>query len=292
MEKQLNISPVNFNETNHTYHLAGKELQGVTALINRQLFPCKYDRVDEQTLAEAAEYGNTIHAQIEMADTFGEATHLQAVRDYRNLIKIAGLERLTNEYLVSDEQRVASSIDIVFTDFSLADIKTTSQLDKTYLSWQLSIYAYLFEKQNPELHVPALYAIWLPKPQYGLPKLVPIMRRSEKEITDLLQADTEGLQYSPDTVAIADDLSQELMEIRKLKQELELREAAARERVKAALIENAYNSIKTENFTISYTPAGTTQKFDSKRFRTENKELYKSYCAPVETAERLTIKYN
>lgn len=52
----------------------------------------------------------------------------------------------------------------------LCDIKTTAELDKEYLSWQLSYYEMAMGKEFERL-----YAIWLPKK--GLGELVEIERK-------------------------------------------------------------------------------------------------------------------
>ena len=105
------------------------------------------------------------------------------------------LTPLVNEYLVSDAMSYASSIDIIFDDLTLADIKTTSRLDMEYLSWQLSIYAHLFEMQNPGLKVPRLLAIWLPKPRYGRSMLVDVQRKPIEAIKVLLAWDKSLINH-------------------------------------------------------------------------------------------------
>lgn len=289
---ELKRSEVCFNEVAHTYTLKGRELQGITGMLKRQLFPDKYAWVGQEVLDRAADYGTGVHEAIEVADVFGGKAD-GIVKAYRELIASAGLERLENEYLVSDGERYASSIDIVFKDGSIADIKTTSSLDKEWLSWQLSVYAYLMEKQNPGLKVPKLYAIWLPREQYGQPKLMPVARKSREEVEALLKADAEGRQYDPEVgePVVSEELVRELVEINELKRELEEREKWAREALRGAIVARGLNGVKTETFTASYTPAGTTKRFDAKRFKAENGELYQSYMVPAESAERLTIKF-
>ncbi|MDE6257297.1 MAG: hypothetical protein K2M53_02825, partial [Muribaculaceae bacterium] len=166
---ELKQSGVVFNEVDHTYTFLGSLLSGVTSLLHRTLFAGKYKGISAEVLAKAAAYGHNIHEQIELVDTLGVESQTPAVQAYLQMKADLNLTTLANEYLVSDEQYIASSIDIVFDDLTLADIKTTSRLDMEYLSWQLSMYAYLFELQNPGLKVPRLLAIWLPKPQYGKP---------------------------------------------------------------------------------------------------------------------------
>lgn len=186
---ELKQSDVIFNEVDHTYTYLGSFLSGVTSLLHRTLFADKYKGISAEVLAKAAAYGHNIHEQIELVDTLGVESQTPAVQAYLQMKEELHLTTLANEYLVSDEQYIASSIDIVFDDLTLADIKTTSRLDMEYLSWQLSMYAYLFEMQNPGLKVPRLLAIWLPKPQYGKPNIIEVPRKSNDALKVLLAWD-------------------------------------------------------------------------------------------------------
>lgn len=183
---ELAKSQVVFNELDHTYMFNGKQLSGVTSMLSRTLFRDKYKGISKEVLAKAADYGHNIHEQIELVDSLGVTSDTPAVQDYLRMKNDLGVSTLASEYLVSDEDLIASSIDIVFNDLSLVDIKTTSKLDMEYLSWQLSIYAYLFERQNPSLKVPRLMAIWLPKPRYGRSMCVEVPRKSKETIEVLL----------------------------------------------------------------------------------------------------------
>lgn len=186
---ELKQSDVIFNEVDHTYTYLGSFLSGVTSLLHRTLFADKYKGISAEVLAKAAAYGHNIHEQIELVDTLGVESQTPAVQAYLQMKEELHLTTLANEYLVSDEQYIASSIDIVFDDLTLADIKTTSRLDMEYLSWQLSMYAYLFEMQNPGLKIPRLLAIWLPKPQYGKPNIIEVPRKSNDALKVLLAWD-------------------------------------------------------------------------------------------------------
>lgn len=186
---ELVKSAVVFDELEHSYSFLGIKLSGITSLLHRTLFADKYTGIAPEVLAKAAEYGHNIHEQIEIVDSLGVESDHPSVQDYCKMKQENNLTPLVNEYLVSDEVAYASSIDIVFDDYTLADIKTTSRLDMEYLSWQLSIYAYLFEMQNPGLKVPRLLAIWLPKPRYGKSTLVEVPRKSKDAIKVLLAWD-------------------------------------------------------------------------------------------------------
>lgn len=176
MEKRQALveSPVKFDRASHEYTLNGHQLSGVTPIIS-WLFPETYRGIPKAVLDKAAEYGSMIHAKIEMADQMGVIT-CDPVEDYMALKDSKGLTTLCNEYLVSDEESVASSIDVVFDDDSLADVKTTSKVHVPLVTLQLSIYAWLYEGQNPGRKVNKLYCIWLPKPQYGSAEIIELER--------------------------------------------------------------------------------------------------------------------
>lgn len=191
-ELQLVRSEVVFNEVDHTYTYLGQRLSGVTSLLSRTIFRDKYSGISKEVLNKAAEYGHNIHEQIEIVDSMGVTSDTPAVLDYIRIRDENKLTPVANEYLISDEDYLASSIDIIYGDKSdlrkgveLCDVKTTSKLDMEYLSWQLSIYAWLFERQNPGLKVNRLLAMWLPKPRYGRSALVEVLRKP-KEAIDVL----------------------------------------------------------------------------------------------------------
>ena len=177
-KKNLINSPVVFNEEHHTYTLNGHDLSGVTPII-AWLFPDTYKGIPQSVLAQAAAHGTEVHKACEVYDSLDilpdDDNLKEVVYQYASVTKTLP-EVMCSEYLVSDEHRIASCIDKVFKDDSLADIKTTSKVHGLLVQLQLSIYAWLYEKQNPERKVPALYLIWLPKPQYGVPAVKQLER--------------------------------------------------------------------------------------------------------------------
>ncbi len=62
---------------------------------------------------------------------------------------------------------------------SLIDIKTTYNVDKEYLSWQLGLYNYALGEKAEKF-----YCIWLPKRKSG--ELIEIKIKSNKEIKEFL----------------------------------------------------------------------------------------------------------
>ena len=291
----LNQSPVIFNELDHTYTLDGKSLNGVTSILNRQLFADKYSGISDEVLNKAAEYGKGVHETIELYDSLGIGEDEDAVKSYIKLCQKEGLTRLDNEYLISDNDYVASSIDVVFDDCSLADIKTTSHLDEEYVSWQLSIYAYLFEMQNPDLQANRLLAIWLPKARYGKPKVVEVSRKPVSEVIRLIEADKAGQQYVPSVAAsteitIANDVVQEVIRIERELKELKDKQTELREGLLKQMQDHNIKSFKTDGLSLTRKLATTKTSLDSKMLQEKYPDIYNECLKTSEVKESLLIK--
>lgn len=186
----LSKCPVVFRQEDHSYTYKGKIFSGVTQMLSKTLFIDKYKDVPMAVLNKACEYGTSVHEGVELYVVSGGLMDdgSAEVRNFVKLMKESGLTLYASEYLVSDLQGIASSIDLVLTDEDdevvLADIKTTSGgLDKEYLSWQLSIYAYLFERQNGGIKVRALKGLWL---RHEDCELTDIQRKSDEEVYNLI----------------------------------------------------------------------------------------------------------
>ena len=291
----LNKSQVVFSELDHTYTLDGKSLSGVTSILNRQLFADKYSGISDEVLNKAAEYGKGIHESIELYDSLGIGEDEDAVKAYIKLCQKEGLTRLDNEYLISDNDYVASSIDVVFDDCSLADIKTTSHLDEEYVSWQLSIYAYLFEKQNPDLQANRLLAIWIPKARYGKPKVVEVSRKPVSEVIRLIEADKNGQQYIPSVatsteITIANEVIQEVIRIERELKELKDKQTELREGLLKQMQDHNIKSFKTDGLSLTRKLATTKTSLDSKMLQEKYPEIYNECLKTSEVKESLLIK--
>lgn len=291
----LNKSQVVFNELDHTYTLDGKSLSGVTSILNRQLFADKYSGISDEVLNKAAEYGKGIHESIELYDSLGIGEDEDAVKAYIKLCQKEGLTRLDNEYLISDNDYVASSIDVVFDDCSLADIKTTSHLDEEYVSWQLSIYAYLFEKQNPDLQANRLLAIWIPKARYGKPKVVEVSRKPVSEVIRLIEADKAGQQYVPSVassteITIANEVIQEVIRIERELKELKDKQTELREGLLKQMQDHNIKSFKTDGLSLTRKLTTTKTSLDSKMLQEKYPEIYNECLKTSEVKESLLIK--
>ncbi len=290
-------SPVLFDELNHTYTLDGKELSGVTSLLSRQLFSDKYAGIPDDVLAKAARYGSNVHERIELSDTFGCGENDDIVNAYRKLKTEHGLTTLANEYLVSDNDHIASSIDIVFESYDLCDIKTTSKLDEDYLMWQLSIYAYLFELQNPGKKAGKLYALWLPKPQYGSPMLKEVPRIDPETVKALIDADKHGKQFIPppaptttQSPAIKEQVIAQVVSLDRQLKALEAKKAELQAGLLALMKSAGIKSWKCEQLSLTVKNASTRISIDTALLKGKYPKAYQECAKLSQIKESLTIK--
>lgn len=286
----LNPSWVVFNEEEHTYTLNGKQLHGITGMLSRQLFADKYKDIPEYILKKAAERGTEVHKDCEFTDATGLEPQTTEGKNYRELRKDFNV--IANEYTVSDNEYFASNIDCVWEkdgEVILADIKTTSHLDEEYLSWQLSIYAYLFELQNPELRVSQLYGVWL---KGDKKQLVTINRRSTEEIIKLMDCEKNNETYlipQEENMLITRSAVDILIEAKEMADYYKKRYEDIQEQLLAAMKEHGVKSWDTEELKATYSPASESTTFDTKKFQEEHPELYKQYLKKSTRKETIRI---
>ena len=298
----LTKCPVEFDELAHTYTLDGKQLSGITGIIKDYLFPDMYKGVHERTLEAAAERGSSVHSQVQMIiNGFPPARTDRSVEAFFD--KMQGTEFIASEYLVSDLHHFASSIDIVDSRLNLYDIKTTDKLNREYLSWQLSIYAYLFELQNPTLKAGALYGCHL---RDGKANVIQVERINSEIIADFLCAAADNLPWSNPLERIDDTLLKDqatqlarLAEIEDYLADFKAR-AKAMEDEKAKLTEGLLDimeqrnvkTYKTDRLTLTRVDAHTSPKFDSTTFKRDYPQMYERYVkeSNVKRSLRIAIK--
>ena len=307
--KNMNLpeSPVVFEPEHHTYTLNGKSLSGVTAIV-KWLFPDTYAGIPEYVLNMAAGYGTLIHSKCELADSMGIVDD-PIVQDYQRIIKDAGLQVAFSEYLVSDEKAIASSIDKVFTDDSLGDIKTTSKVHEANVQVQLSIYAYLYELQTGR-KANKLYLIWLPKPQYGTP-IVKELARIPSEvcqyvvevysangdplnalavISQYLPANTEHKRVKgeiPDGVHTVVD---ELMMVKQQLDELTAKEKELKKQLLEAMQGVGEDTWSNDLIQITRKAAYEREGVDTKMLKADHPDIYEQYKKISKVSESLTYK--
>ena len=289
---RLNDCPVRFDAELHTYTAPdGRQLRGITGLLHEKLFPDTYKGVDAETLRRAADRGKAIHQMLEDWDEIGTYQDDDNLSAYIYVCNKSGLVHHCSEYLVSDLDMYASCIDKVYRvddgTCDIADIKTTYTLDKEYVSWQLSIYAYLLENENPHVKVRRLYAIHI---RDGKGKLVEVQRKDVEVVKELLYGG-DIPEYNPYTMPSKyRDMEDEIVRAAHLAKhytdrvnELKAQLLADMERVKASRWES-------DRVQIVRREGSRTKKFDAKKFEAEHADMYSEYVTDSVTKSSITIK--
>ena len=296
---ELTQSKVKFIAETHQYFNAdGVGLSGVTSIINKYIFPDKYKGVSEEVLQQAAERGTLIHTLCEEYATEGKVTMFMPDEVAGFIAATQGVKFIAAEYLVSDDEHVATMIDLVDTDLNLYDIKTTSTLDREYLGWQLSIEAALFEIQNPGKQVGKLVGVWL-RPDRC--EMVEVKRLPDKAVEALIIAHIEGAETFDNPLKQLDTTETEYVEklvdieraIINLETEAKKMKEARQQYTDFLLAEMQKRGVKTletDNIKLTVKAAYTQKKLDSTRLKADHKELCEKYEKQIQVKESLIVK--
>ena len=282
---ELKQSDVIFNPEDHTYFLNGKQLSGITSLLERQLFPDTYAGISEEILMQAAEYGKSVHESIEDFDMEWTNDGTQEVQDYISLCTEHSLIHEASEYLISDNSNYASMLDKVYrvdeTTFDIGDIKTYGVMTADKLEkakWQTSTYAYLFELQNKKAKVRNLFILHIRNKQKKdgsfdhISAYIPVQRIPNEIVKELLLADSKGEQFN-NPYAIPGDIAAQESIIRKLiqaKNDAETRLNSIKARILSLMEAQDIKTWATETMRITRKLPTTRSSFSLADFKEAN----------------------
>lgn len=142
-------------DESHQYLVDGVIVPSITSLC-KQLLGDRYPGVPKETLRKAADRGTAIHEAVEKYCKTGLITCDEAF-GFRTVVTVYGISVLDNEVpvILFDEGKpiAAGRLDLVIRRggrLGLADIKSTSKLDKEYLALQLHLYLLAYEQSYGE----------------------------------------------------------------------------------------------------------------------------------------------
>lgn len=179
-----------YDDASHTYLVDGIIVRSVTQLLQMK-FGGKYDGIDAGVLKAAADRGTAIHKAIEEYCKTGRNEDVPEVRDFKFLQHQYNFLVIGNEMPIILDfagETYAGRLDLILNlnpadpCYAVADIKTTSTLDKDYLGHQLNLYRMGVE-QCYDIVPQELYGIHL---KDGKRKMVKIPIRSEKWLAESL----------------------------------------------------------------------------------------------------------
>lgn len=291
---------IKFRESDHTYWLGGKQLISVTQLMKKHGLSADYSAVKADVLNAKAERGSLIHKEIEEyinCDAEGFTDELDA---FKTLMRERQITPTESEVIVHDDL-VAGTIDVIGRCPSgriIADVKTTSTLHRDALSWQLSIYEYLFKQAHPGANISALYGIHL---NGSSGKLVEIERKPPEELERLFECERNGELFIPKTTALTISKSElaYLADVERrisdLKKQIDVYTKAyddVKEDLKSRMKEQGVKSYEDDMLKITYTEPYTREGVDAAKLKADKPEIYAAYkkVTNVKDSVKITLR--
>lgn len=223
-----------------------------------------YDGVPSEALRAKAERGTMIHKEIEQYIKCGELGFTTELYRFIDHININNIKPIASEEMVYNDV-VAGTIDLVFYDGTIADIKTTASLHKEAVSWQLSIYSYLYASMHGS------------SPEKG--EAYHFNADGELKVVDI--------PLKP--VAEVESL---IKQIEEQKKAAEAQATELREALMAAMEANGVTSFENERIKLTYVAPTTRTAIDSARLKKELPDVAKAYTktSNVKASLRITLK--
>lgn len=300
-----------YDDVSHSYLLNGQKLlQGATTLLAKHNLMPDYSSIPAKVLDNAAKKGTALHKRIEDYDNQVNLFADEFIDGYIKICREHGLKFLCNELLVSDEELVASMIDGVYEGsyddtVILVDYKSTSKIHWRALSWQLSLYKVLFERQFPGTKVEALYVLWLDKQTESVKGLYPVDEIPDSEVDAMLDCERRGETYvdlnaTPDLGEIlAPEEEKELLEnayqIADLENALKMLKEASesiREKLLKYMDSKNLDKIEVPGGTFTRKKAYTQTRIDSNKVKELYPAIYERVARDVKIKASLSYKSN
>lgn len=301
-------SGVDYNVADHTYHLNGKKLDGITDTLINLAYPKSdtYATVSDEMMNHAAERGTKCHEAVGNLYTVGlPSTGFEEITDKaRELLESQSLTPIRFEYVVTDFKHYASPIDIVCVndkgEICIVDMKFTYKLHYPQVELQTSIYKRFFTLVNPKLKAKHLYVLWihtsdaLDVRECGIYELEPV---DDTFLDDLIDCNINDKpfnisKYYGELPAKVAEVEKRLVTLQKLIKE----KTEEMNNIKDILFDTMQKCNAKHYTTLHLQLTRVTPKprvtFDSKKFKEEHENLYNEYIrtSEVKPSVRITIK--
>ena len=284
MIKGLNYkSQAVFDEEKHKYYLDGRELISTTQLMKKHNLGADYSSVNEELLTKSASYGTLIHKELELFIKKDEVSFTQEVENFEMWIKENQLENnmVASELMVNNDL-VAGTIDLIYEEneeLVIADFKTTSQVHKEAVSWQLSIYRELLGmeiKKGVCFHLKG-----------GLFEVIDIPLKTKEEVERLFDAERKGEIYKPfdlipsDSVEALMNFQMQLMAMDEAKKKIESQMEAFKNYVMQEMEERGLLNYKINcngiELSLTRVLESKREDIDKKQLKADMPEIYDKY---------------
>ena len=273
-------SNVIYDEVEHTYHLYGKKLQGITGTLIPHAIGNKYADVPDSVLIPAMEKGKRVHGEIEMyLNIFEPSDPTPEFLAFKKWQLDSDIKFIESEFIVSDNENFATPIDGIDDYLNIYDWKTTAVLDKESISWQLSICAYFNELQGNKVN--KLYAVHLRGDECTLHE---IERKPNEEVKKLIECYLNNEPYINSLALNNEEALAKIYELEKMLVEIESeakRYKALKEQMSEFLTkqmeQSGVKTFETEKLKVTRVFPSETTTFDAKALLADMPQLAEKY---------------
>lgn len=289
---------ITFKEDTHEYFNGDKKLISVTQLMQKHGLAPSYDGVPSEVLNRKAERGTLIHKEIEDYVKNGEIGFTTEFTAFKEYLATEGIEVVGSEFIVYNDV-VAGTVDLLLEELPnlvIADIKTTSTLHKEAVSWQLSIYAYLYMLGH-ETGIENAKAFHFDKD--GNLNVVDIPLKPMTEVEKLLECERNGEIYQIELPAAVKTQLTELAAAEQIIKTIELQKKEAeanaqklRDALMQAMEENSVTTFENDAIKLTYVAPSTRTSIDSTKLKKELPDIAEKYTktSQVKASLRITLK--
>lgn len=293
-----------FNEENHQYTLDGKQLISVTQLMQKHGLAPSYAGVSTDVLNAKAERGSLIHKEIEEWIKHDEIGFTTELLNFKNFIRDNKIKVLESELKLHNDI-VAGTCDLLLLANGvtyIADIKTTYTLHHESVSWQLSIYLYLWlTMQKKSLsNYDDIYGQAFHFDKEGNLNVVHIPLKPIEEVEKLMDCERKGEIYNQQISILNVDLTEvkRLEELIKYcdeqKKKAEEQSRSLKEILLQEMESRGLKTFEKDGLKITYVAPSTRSTIDSTRLKKEHPEIVEEYSktSEVKASLKITLKEN
>ena len=285
----------------HHFYLNGKEIIGCTTLLKKHHLSPNYDAVDKEKLEEASKYGRIVHGELENYIKNDKLSFSVEVDNFDMWIKENQLEdsMIESEMKVNNDL-VGGIIDFIYQEddgLVIADFKTTSQVHKDAVSWQLSIYRELLGLPIDKgvcFHIKG-----------DIFEVIEIPLKTKEEVEKLFDAERNGVLYQT-TDLIESESVEKLVEFqmqlmameeakKKIEEQMDAFKTYALQEMEARGLLNYKVNCRGVELSLTRVLEGKRESVDAKKLQADMPEIYDKYkkisttksyvkvsCKPVE----------
>lgn len=285
-----------FRESDHTYWVdetCSKQLISVTQLLKKHGLAPDYSGVSQKVLDDKARLGNVVHEEIEKWIKERKMGFTEELQEFISYLSLNNVNALESEKMVGNDL-YAGKLDLVLKKGDqkiIADIKNTYTLHTESVSWQLSLYLYLYDNENYYNYIGECYHFNKQK----VLEVIYIPLKSKSDVESLLECERKGTIYRPTfDIGLLNEMyqvNQTIANYKALIDEAEKRYDEMKQAILNEMKSRGITQYQDSQIILSYVAPTTRKSVDSKALKEKYPDIYDELLKESEVKESLRIKF-